>query len=199
MEWYQTQQLLRLLDSTDDLDLPVCVEHRDKPDFLLSTRSCTIGLETTSFTDEEVRRADHLHFTRFPNACITTTGLRDGAHRRSSREIAETMFNWSGLWESVADGADHVSRKILESVRVKRQKFHSPRFDKFDQNWLLLTDYRNPFSDHITDAILAQRLSAASQHPDAIGTEFDGIYIFYGPRCFRFYKGKLATKLSNKP
>jgi hypothetical protein len=178
MEWYQTQQLLRLLDSTDDLDLPVCVEHRDKPDFLLSTRSCTIGLETTSFTDEEVRRADHLHFTRFPNACITTTGLRDGAHRRSSREIAETMFNWSGLWESVADGADHVSRKILESVRVKRQKFHSPRFDKFDQNWLLLTDYRNPFSDHITDAILAQRLSAASQQPDAIGTEFDGIYIF---------------------
>ena len=104
-----------------------------------------------------------------------------------------------GPWESVADGADHVSRKILESVRVKRQKFHSPRFDKFDQNWLLLTDYRNPFSDHITDAILAQRLPAASQHPDAIGTEFDGIYIFYGPRCFRFYKGKLATKLSNKP
>src|ERR1700756_3988636 len=39
------QQLLRLLDNTDDLDLPVCLEHRDKPDFLLSTRSCTIGLE----------------------------------------------------------------------------------------------------------------------------------------------------------
>ena len=33
------------------------------------------------------------------------------------------MFNWTGPWESVADGAEHVSRKILESVRVKRKKF----------------------------------------------------------------------------
>jgi len=136
MEWHQTQQLLRSLDNTDGLDLPVCVEHRDKPDFLLSTRSCTIGLETTSFTDEEVMRADHLHFTRFPNACITTTGLRDGAHRRSSGEIEEAMFNWTGPWESVAYGADHVARKILESIRLKRQKFHSADFEKFDQNWL---------------------------------------------------------------
>ena len=199
MEWHQAQQLLRLLDNTDDVDLPVCIEHRDKPDFLLSNRSCRIGLETTSFTDEEVMHADHLRFTRFPNACITTTGLRDGAHRRSTSEIAETMFNWSGPWESVANGAEHVSRKILESVRVKRQKFHSPSFDKFDQNWLLLTDDRNPFSDHITDEILAQCLSAASQRPDAIGNEFDRIYILYGPRCFRIYKGRLATKLSNKP
>jgi hypothetical protein len=38
--------------------LPVCVEHRDKSDFILSTRSRKIGLETTSFTDEEVMRAD---------------------------------------------------------------------------------------------------------------------------------------------
>ncbi len=100
------------------------------------------------------------------------------------------MFSWSGAWESIAEGADHVSRKILESVRVKRQKFHSPDFDKFDQNWLLLTDDRNPFSDHITDKILAHRLSAASKHPDEIGTEFDRIYIFYGQRCFRICKGR---------
>jgi hypothetical protein len=198
MEWHQTQQLLRVIDNTDDLTLPVCVEHRDKPDFVLSTRSCTIGLETTSFTDEEVMRADHLHSTRFPDSCITTTGLRDGAQRRSSGEIEEAMFNWSGPWESVADGADHVSRKILKSVRVKRRKFHSPSFDKFDQNWLLLTDYHNPFSDHITDAILAQHLSAASKTPGAIGTEFDRIYIFYGRRCFRICNGQLATKLSDK-
>src|SRR5438067_813220 len=78
--WRPTaEQLLRLLDNTDELDLPVCIEHRDKPDFVLSTRHLKIGLETSSFTDEEVMRADHLHFTRFPKAFITTTGLRDGA------------------------------------------------------------------------------------------------------------------------
>jgi len=70
----------------------------------------------------------HLHFTRFPSACITTTGLRDGASRRSSKEISEAMFSWDGPWESVADGAGHVARKIFESIRLKRQKFHSPGF-----------------------------------------------------------------------
>ena len=197
-ETYQAEQLLRLFDNTDGLDLPVCVEHRDKPDFILSTRSRKIGLETTSFTDEEVMRADHLHFTRFPSACITTTGLRDGASRRSSKEISEAMFSWDGPWESVADGAEHVARKIFESIRLKRQKFHSPGFDKFDQNWLLLTDYRNPFSDYITDSILTQHLLTASQRSDAIGNEFDRIYIFYGPRCFRLQNGQLAAKLDKK-
>jgi len=134
LEIYQAQQLLRLLDSTDGVALPVCVEPRDKPDFVLSTRFYRVGLEITSFTDEEVMRAEYLHFTRFPDTCISTTGLRDGASRRSNKQIEETMLSWPGQWESVADGAEHVARKILESIRLKRQNFHSADFEKFDQN-----------------------------------------------------------------
>ena len=197
-ERYQAQQLLRLLDKTDGLELPVCVEHRDKPDFLLSTRSRRIGLETTSFTDEEVMRAYHLHSTRFPKAIITTTGLRDGPVRRSCNQIADTMLSDDGPWEDIIESAEHVVRKIFENIRLKRQKFHSDAFQKFDENWLLLTDYRDQFSDWITDDILAQRLSVASQQGDPIGREFDRIYIFYGPRCFRLQQGKLATKLDRK-
>jgi len=197
-EAYQAEQLLRLLDNTDELVLPVCIEHRDKPDFVLSTRLRKVGLETSSFTDEEVMRADHLHFTRFPKAFITTTGLRDTASRRSSDEIAETMLSLDSPWEDVAEGAEHVVRKIFESIRFKCQKFHSRDFEKFDQNWLLLTDYQNPFSDSITDSILAQHLLAASQRTDVIGTEFDRIYIFYGPRCFKLQRAALATKLDRK-
>src|SRR4029077_13160084 len=197
VEAYQVQQLLRLLDPTDDLELPLCVEHRDKPDFVLSTRSCIIGLETSSFTDEEVTRAGHLHSTRFPKAVIATTGLRDGPRRRSSDEVAETMLAVDGPWEDCIEGAQHVLRKILESIRLKRQKFHSPTFHKFDENWLLLTDYRNPFSDVITDEALTRYLSATLQSSDAIGIEFDRIYIFYGPRCFRIRGGKLASKLDS--
>ncbi len=198
LETYQAEQLLRLLDETDELEVPVCIEHRDKPDFVLSTRHLKIGLETSNFTDEEVMRADHLHFTRFPKAFITTTGLRDGVSRRPNDEIAETMLSFDSPWEDVADGAEHVVRKILGSIRLKRQKFHSPDFEKFDQNWLLLTDYQNPFSESLTDSILAQRLGAASNQPDTMGSEFDRIYIFNGPRCFRLQKGKLATKLDRK-
>ena len=77
-EHYQLQQLLQLVDHTDELDLPVCVDHRDKPDFVVSTRSRTIGLETTSFTDEEVMRASDLHDKRYPKAFVVMSGLRDG-------------------------------------------------------------------------------------------------------------------------
>ncbi|MGI8432124.1 MAG: hypothetical protein ACR2MW_07540 [Chthoniobacterales bacterium] len=198
LEAFQAEQLLRLLDSTDGLELPVCIEHRDKPDFILSTRARTIGLETSSFTDEEVMRADHLHFTRYPNAYITTTGLRDGPVRRSSEEIAATMLEWDSPWENVIDRAEHVARKIFESIRIKQQKFHSTTFQKFEENWLLLTDHRNPFSDVITDDILARHLLAALQRGDAIGTEFERVYIFYGPRCFRIQKGQLARKIDQK-
>jgi hypothetical protein len=38
----------------------------------------------------------------------------------------------------------------------------------------------------------------ASQRSDAIGNEFDRIYIFYGPRCFRLQNGQLAAKLDKK-
>jgi hypothetical protein len=197
-EAYQAQQLLRLLDNSDGLELPVCVDHRDKPDFLLSTRSRRIGLETSSFTDEEVMRADHLHHTRYPQAFITTTGLRDGVRRRSNDEIAETMLSWDSPWEDIADGAEHVVRKIFESIRLKQQKFYSAAFDKFDENWLLLTDYRNPFSDTITDDILARHFLTAIGRGDVLGSEFDRIYIFYGRRCFRIHAGQLATKIDQK-
>jgi hypothetical protein len=198
LEAYQAKQLLRLLDETDELELPVCIEHRDKPDFVLSTRHLKIGLETSSFTDEEVMRADHLQFTRFPKAFVTTTGLRDGTARRSNDEIAETMLSFDSPWEDVADGAEHVVQKIVQSIRLKRQKFHSPDFEKFDQNWLLLTDYQNPFSESLTDRILAEHLAAVSNRTDTIGSEFDRIYIFNGARCFRLQKGKLATKLDKQ-
>jgi hypothetical protein len=129
---------------------------------------------------------------------MTTTGLRDGSRCRSTHEIAETMLSLDSPWENIFEGAEHVARKIFESIRLKRQKFHSPSFDKFDENWLLLTDYRNPFSDAITDDVLARHLLLASQHSGAIGTEFDRIYIFYGSRCFRIQGRQVATKLDRK-
>src|SRR5439155_12546297 len=69
-ETLQLKQLVDALNDTDGLEFPVCIEHRDKPDFVLSTRARTIGLEISSFTDEEVRRARHLGDARFPNAFI---------------------------------------------------------------------------------------------------------------------------------
>ena len=197
-ERHQVEKLLRLIDNTDGLELPVCLEHRDKPDFVISTRHRRIGLETSNFTDEEAMCADHLHWTRYPKAYVTTTGLRDCAWRRSNEDLAATMSAWDAPWEDVAEGAEHVATKILESIRIKQRKFRSQSFQKFDENWLLLTDYQNPFSDRITDEILARQLSATIQRGDTKGTEFDRIYVFCGLRCFRLCGNTLSTKLDQR-
>lgn len=193
LEMRQAQQLLHVLEETDGLELPVCIEHRDKPDFILSTRSRRIGLETSTFRDEEVRHAEHLAYTRFanafiPNAFTTNKALHDARGRPSTKEILDTMFNWEALGEDVIESAEHIARKIFGAIRLKRQKFHSPDFAKFNENWLLLSDYPNPFSDWITEDILSRHFGVACERNDIFGAEFDRIYILHGRRRFTVRK-----------
>jgi hypothetical protein len=91
------------------------------------------------------------------------------------------MFNWETPGENIIEAAEHIARKIFAIVQSKRQKFHSPDFAKFDENWLMLTDYFNPFSDWITEDILSRHFGAACQQSNVFGTEFDRIFIFHGP------------------
>ena len=193
LEACQLRQLLNVLDDTDGLEFPVCVEHREQPDFVLTTRSSTIGLEITSFTDEEVRRADHLAIRQFPNAFIpnafTTNKAFQGMRRTpSNKEIIDTMFNWETPGEDVIETAEHLWESIVTSVQTKQQKFHSAIFEKFDENWLMLSDYPNPFSDRITEDILSRHLGTACKQRDVFGPEFDRIYILYGRRRFTLRK-----------
>jgi hypothetical protein len=202
-ETLQLKQLIDALNDTGGLEFPVCVEHRDKPDFVLSSRARRIGIEISSYTDEEVRRARYLGDTRFPNAFIpnafdTNIALCSARDRSSNEEIIDEMFNWEALGEDIIEAAEHIARKIFAIIQLKRQKFHSPDFAKFDENWLMLTDYFNPFSDWITEDILSRHFGAACQRSNVFGTEFDRIYIFHGPRCFRVQQGQPPKKLDRQ-
>ena len=193
IETCQLQQLFEALDETDGLKSPVCVEHRDKPDFVLTTPAQRIGLEISTYTDEEVRRARYLGDTRFPNAFIpnafdTNIALHSARDRCSNEEIIDEMFNWETPGEDIIEAAEHIARKIFAIVQSKQQKFQSPDFEKFDENWLMLTDYFNPSSDWITENILSKHFGAACKRSGIFGTEFDRIYIFHGPRCFRILR-----------
>ena len=203
IETCQLQQLFDALNDADGPESPVRVEHRDKPDFVLSTPTGRIGLEISSYTDEEVRRARYLGDTRFPNAFIpnafdTNIALRGARDRCSNEEIIDEMFNWETPGEDIIEAAEHIARKIFAIVQSKRRKFHSPNFGKFDENWLMLTDYFNPFFDRITEDILSRHFGAACQRSDVFGTEFDRIFIFHGPRCFRVQQEQAATKPTGK-
>ena len=160
IETCQLQQLFGALDGTDGLEPPVPGDP-DKPDFVLTTRARRIGLEISTYTDEEVRRARCLAVTRFPNVFIpnafdTNIALRGARDRRSNKEIIDEMFNWETPGEDIIEAAEHIAQKIFTIVQSKRQKFHSPDFAKFDENWLMLTDHFNPFFDRLTEDILSQ-------------------------------------------
>jgi hypothetical protein len=202
-ETLQLKQLIDALNDTDGLGFPVCIEHRDKPDFVVSTHTRRIGLEISSYTDEEVRRARYLGDTRFPSAFIpndftTNMALHSARGPYSTANIIDEVFNWETPGEDVIEAAQHIARKIFAIVQSKRQKFHLPHFAKFDENWLRLTDYFNPFSDWITEDILSRHFGAACQRSNLFGTEFDRTYIFHGPRCFRIRQGKRAKKVDRQ-
>jgi len=98
------------------------------------------------------------------------------------------MFNWEAPGEDVIESAKHVAQKILTAIRLKREKFHLRSFEKFHENWLLLSDYPNPLSDSVTEDILSRHFGAACERNDIFGTEFDRIYILYGRRRFTLRK-----------
>jgi len=203
LETCQLRQLLDALDGSDELEFPVCVEYCDKPDFVLSTRLRRIGLEVSSLMDEEVRRAEHLAIAQFPNAFIpnaftTNKAFQQAERRPSNEQVIDEMFNWETRGQDIIEATEHRWQRIVAIAQVKRRKFRSQCFEKFDENWLMLSDYPNPFYDPIGEDVLSTHFRAACQRSDVFGTEFDRICIFHGPKCFRLKRAKLASELDRK-
>jgi hypothetical protein len=190
----QLKQLIRLLDETDELEFPICVEYRDRPDFALFNRKRSVGLEVSTFSDEETHRGAALADRLFPKAWITLTGLRDRNPPRRSDEILDTMSNLELPWPLCAEEAKHTVKKIFESIRRKNRNLCSSGFNKFPENWLLLADEQNFFRDVVGEPTIQHHLERSLCGTSVMGTDFDRIYIFYGLCCYRVERGKLAVK-----
>src|SRR5664279_1862624 len=131
--WFAEENILARflgsLESTDQLALPVCIEHRDQlsPDFVLSSRNTQIGLEVTCSTDEELIRAQHILMLN-PAPFIDVTGLKDTGQRRSNDAIKNAMFDPDAPWEDEKGALDHKIDKIAQAVDRKRKKLQSQDF-----------------------------------------------------------------------
>jgi hypothetical protein len=195
-EEYIFLRFLGLLDSTDQLEFPVCVEHRDQlsPDFVLSSRNTQIGLEVTCSTDEELIRA-HQILKCNPAPFIDVTGLKDTGRRRSNDALAKTMFNHDAPWEGENDLWDHKLAKIAQATDRKRKKFQSQDFKKFHENWLLIYDDYSRFTSRDSVRYFTVGLSQRLRHSSH---EFKRLYIFCGGFVYRWRKGELSLKRTRR-
>jgi hypothetical protein len=194
--WFAEENILarflRSLESTDQLALPVCVEHRDQlsPDFVLCSRNTQIGLEVTCSTDEELIRAQHILMLN-PAPFIDVTGLKDTGQRRSNDAIKNTMSDLNSPWVYETDILVHKLGKITQAIDRKRRRFRSQDFEKFGENWLLIYDDYSRFTSGDSSKCFRDGLERRLRYSKH---EFERVYIFHGEVAHRWHNGKLSWK-----
>jgi hypothetical protein len=181
VEVKQLHELLSVMDPSEFGGIPLRVEHRDCPDFVIAAGNRRIGLEITDFADEELHRAERLRQRYLPNQLVSVTSLRDRRPKRPSNELkTELGDTLQGKWENAHDIIRHRLDKIVASVRRKRLRFQEPSFEKFEENWLLTANTNPRFGWRIADDIEDALRVELTHFPKVMGNEFQRIYIFHG-------------------
>lgn len=137
------------------LDYPLCVEHRERPDIVLSSRIGKTGIEITEAVPEAEARADALLEHRESS---TKTVLEDMpgmrfvpanryGEKRTRKEIEDIARNRDPTQLRPSMG-DSWERNWVEAMvcitKHKAGKFATPGFVSYDRNWLLIYDNWSP-------------------------------------------------------
>ncbi len=137
------------------ISFPLVVLHEDKPDFVLSMPSCSIGIEHTEAVAENVARAQFLREKGHgPDAYFAPHAV-PGEARKTMTELLEEIERdeagdgWVGdsgeLWSKAM--AHYAERKIAKAASFRR----------YEKNWLLI--YDNLFLPGLRIGTAAVRLS----------------------------------------
>lgn len=136
---------LAAVSGTDLLDYPLCVEHVDKPDLVLTSRSGTTGIEITRavpLNEQKVR------------AFSKDKGITDpryipiyspGEKKRSRKEIENIARGRIPIKPIMGDSIEkNWIDAMMHIVKHKAAKFSSSEFMKHKNNWLLIYDDWSP-------------------------------------------------------
>jgi hypothetical protein len=132
----------------NELNYPVQVVHRDRPDFLLIMATHQVGVEVTEAVSENTASMDKLRESE-PDL---TDSKDDEAQFFFSRKAVlgeEKIYaavlrdmiranNPGGGW--VGNGAKEWAEALAHVVTSKVEKANKPGFNSFTQNWLLIYD-----------------------------------------------------------
>ena len=141
-EQWQIERLLQALLQADELPLPVSLTKRERPDFLLTAGTHSVGIEATEAINRDYAAATMHPNARQPGSLVDPSLYKWGTAGRTREQIAEE----AGRTELTGDGwaGNSVEREfaamVADIVRSKSAKLRDG-YDRFDCDSLLI--YQN--------------------------------------------------------
>lgn len=174
VERYSIAHLLATI-SAARLTFPLTVTHSDKPDFVLSMPSGTVGIEHTEAVPENVARGEFLREKGLGPEVYFTLRATPGEPRKSAAELREEIeadepgSGWAG------DSAEREWATAMAHFVIKKiSKATAPDFARHPENWLMI--YDNWPLPHIDFAKAASLLYPLLREIKAFAT-FDAIFV----------------------
>jgi hypothetical protein len=174
-------RLLSTLADSECLDYPLSLEHRDRPDFLLSSGKTEIGIEVTEAVSEQYAAFSALAEREFPDTFLDPGHFRWGAKKITVEEMRALLRQsqltappWCG------DRPEREWASYIESViESKLKKLVNPQFGRFNENWLAIYDnlsLPNVDLEKAINFLLPALVSRWSRIPS-----FTSIFVEHGP------------------
>jgi len=174
-------RLLSTLGSASELNYPISLVHRDRPDFLLRQRKVNCGIEVTEAISTDFAAFCAFADREYPDANYDISNFRWGSRKLSVDEMRGLLTGrdrgsdgWSG------DVPEMEWARYVESiVSAKIRKFSDSNFEKFDRNWLAIYDNLPLAYLNLESAI--SHLSPYLENYWSQGLVFDQLLIEHGP------------------
>lgn len=157
------QRWLNTPTVADIMPFPCSIGLSEKPDFIISTGTGTIGVECTRFLAEQKARAARIANQK--GVWHTPTIFDFDSPKRGNKEIAELVGQEPpGLtgWRSIADMLALYEAKLEEILHEKTRKAIVESTQAYSSYWLVIEDqhFLSPFDLHHLDQMAKTRLAA---------------------------------------
>ncbi|ROH86431.1 hypothetical protein ED208_15450 [Stagnimonas aquatica] len=157
------------------LSFPLALAHADKPDFVLSMPSGSIGIEHTEAVPENVARAQFLRDKGSGPDVFFTPHATPGEPRKTAAELREEIEADEPGDGWVGDSAEREwAAAITHYVQGKIPKATAPGFARHPENWLMV--YDNWPLPHISFRKAAEFLHPLLKDINAFAV-FDAVFI----------------------
>lgn len=123
------------------LSFPICLTHRDRPDFLLEQQSLKVGIEVTEVIPENDAAIDAYREHKGIEGPFFVNRHVPGEDKLRGKKLEKEAIsdNPGDGWCGMAAEREW-ALAMRESIRIKVEKSKESGFDLFDRNWLLMYD-----------------------------------------------------------